>query len=74
MAGPMRMGGKRPMDPREKVKKGTLKRFMKMVVSLYKWRLLLVLICLLLSSLSSVAMSVFLKKIVDDCIVQGLSS
>ena len=74
MAGPMRMGGKRPMGPREKVKKGTLKRFMKMVVSLYKWRLLLVLICLLLSSLSSVAMSVFMKKIVDDCIVPGLSS
>ncbi|MCF0237664.1 MAG: ABC transporter ATP-binding protein [Sphaerochaetaceae bacterium] len=70
----MRMGGKRPMGPREKVKKGTLKRFMKMVVSLYKWRLLLVLICLLLSSLSSVAMSVFMKKIVDDCIVPGLSS
>ena len=56
-------------DKRPKVKKGTIKRLLKMITSRYKKRLILVLICLVISSVVSVSAPLFSKRIIDDYIV-----
>ncbi len=59
--------------PGVQIKKGTFGRLLKFVFSNYKGRYLIVLICLLIASLSSVAMSVFMRKLIDECITPGLT-
>ena len=49
--------------PRPKAKKGTLPRLLKMLFSLNKWYLIAAGICLLLASVTGVANSIFLEKI-----------
>ncbi len=68
------MPGPRRMGPRPKVKKGTFKRLMKTVFGYYGAQLVVVMICLLVSSVSSIAMSVFMQKLIDDCITPGIKS
>ncbi len=69
MPGPMR----RPMGPAPKVKKGTFTRLIKFVLKRYKIHILVVAICLIISSLSSVAMSIFMRRLIDECITPGLT-
>lgn len=69
MPGP---GSRRAYGPRPKLKKGTIKRILNYVFKLYTKQLVLVAVCLLVSSLSGVAMSVFMKKIIDDVITPGI--
>lgn len=61
-------------DKRPKVKKGTVKRLLKIITSRYKKRLILVLICLLISSVVSVSAPLFTKRIIDGYIVPLLGT
>ena len=51
-----------------KVHKETVKRLRGYIVGPYKWQLLLVMVCLVLSALASVAGSLFLQVLIDDYI------
>ena len=54
--------------PGQKVDKGTIKRLLRYVTGPYKARCVLVVACILLSSLTGVASSLFLKTLIDDYI------
>ncbi len=58
---------------RRKIKKGTTKRLLKYVIKNNRIRLLVVFICIILSSVASVAGSLFLKTLIDDYITPLLS-
>lgn len=47
-----------------KVKKGTMKRVIKMLMSEYKGRLAVVMVCIILSTIGSTAASLFMNKLV----------
>ena len=64
---PMRGGRGMPV-PKGVIKKGTLGRLLKMVFKYYKWRILLVLVCILISSVGSLVSSVYMKALIDDVI------
>lgn len=61
-------------DKRPEVNKGTIKRLLKIIMSKYKKRLILVLICLVISSVVSVSAPLFSKRIIDDFIVPLLGT
>lgn len=48
--------------------KGILKRLISYIFKDYKWQYIIVFICILLSSVASVASSIFLKSLIDDYI------
>jgi len=56
------------------VKKGTFGRLIKYLFKYYKWRLIVVLICIAISGLSGVIASVFLQSLIDNAIIPGLTS
>ena len=70
--GPMRGRGM-PM-PKGAIKKGTLGRLLKTVYRHYKWRLIIVLIAIILSSVGGLVSSVYMQKLVDDVITPALSN
>ena len=65
--------GKKQPSGRPPVKPGTFRRMMKYMFHFYKWRLVIVLICLAVSGLSGVIASVFLQTLVDTAITPGLT-
>ena len=64
--GPMR--GRGMPVPKGAIKKGTLKRLLKTVFKHYKWHLVGVVICILLSSVGSLVSSVYMQQLVDNVI------
>ena len=50
------------------IKKGTIKRIMKYITSEYKKELIIVFVCIILSSIASVAGSLFLQTLIDNYI------
>ncbi len=72
---PMRGGGRgMPKMPKGAIKKGTFKRLLKMLFGQYKWRLTLVLACIVIDSLSSLVSTVFLQTLIDDIIPKGVAN
>ena len=69
---PMRGGRGMPV-PKGAIKKGTAKRLFKWVFGEYKWKLVLVFACILVSSVAGLVSSVFMKQLVDDVITPGVS-
>ena len=66
--GPRGMGpGARGMGPRPKISKDTPKRLLGYLMH-YKFRFLIVLACILISSLTNVASSLYLETLIDDYI------
>ena len=62
--------GKAPIGAfKFKNSKGTIKRLLKYVVDSYKMQLLLVFVCIVVSALSNVIGTLFLKNLIDDYIV-----
>jgi len=51
-----------------KIPKGTAKRLLKLITSKYKKQLILVVICIVISSVANVAGSLFLRTLIDDYI------
>ena len=70
---PMRGGRGMPPMPKGAIKKGTFKRLLKMLFGKYKWRLVLVLACILIDAASSLISTVFLQKLIDDIIPKGVA-
>ena len=63
---PMSMGKKPPMaGMKSGLKKGTLKRLLKLLFSEYKISLIVVTVCIILSTLASTASSLFLNQLVS---------
>lgn len=66
--GPRGMGpGARGMGPRPKISKDTPKRLLGYLMH-YKFRFLIVLVCIFISSLTNVASSLYLETLIDDYI------
>ena len=61
-------------DKRPEVKKGTIKRLLRIVTEMYKKHLILVLVCIIISSVVSVSAPLFTKKIIDGYIVPLLGT
>ena len=61
-------------DKRPELNKGTVKRLLKIVTEKYKKHLILVFICIVISSVVSVSAPLFSKKIIDDYIVPLLGT
>ena len=61
-------------DKRPEINGKTVKRLLKIVTTSYKKRLVLVFVCLLISSVVSVSAPLFIKKIIDDYIVPILGT
>lgn len=61
-------------DKRPELNKGTVKRLLKIISEKYKKHLILVFICLVISSVVSVSAPLFSKKIIDDYIVPLLGT
>ena len=70
MKGPMR--GRGMPVPKGAIKKGTLKRLLKMMFHYYKFRMLLVLVCIVLSSVGSLVSSIFMVSLVDEVITPAI--
>ena len=55
--------------PKGEVKRDVLLRMTAFVWRHYKWQMLLVLVCILVSSLTSLVSSLFTRTLIDDYIV-----
>lgn len=56
------------------IKKGTIKRIIKYITSEYKKELIIVFVCIILSSIASVAGSLFLQTLIDNYITPLLET
>lgn len=64
-------GQKRNKQP---VQTGTLKRLLKFILAHYKTRILVVIICIISSALASTVATVFMQRLIDECITPGITS
>ncbi len=69
--GPMK--GRGMPVPKGAIKKGTLSRLLKTIFKYYKWQILIVLICILISSVGSLVSSVYMQLLVDEVITPAKS-
>ena len=56
------------------IKKGTFPRLMKYVFKYYKWHLLAVLLCLVVSAGGGLISSLFMQKNIDDIMNPGIAN
>ena len=70
---PMRGGRGMPV-PKGAIKKGTFKRILKYVFTYYKWHLILVFLCLILSAMGGLVSSIFMQKNIDEVITPGVQA
>ena len=64
--GPMR--GRGMPVPKGAIKKGTLSRLLKMMFKYYKWRLILVLFCIVFSSVGSLVSTFYMERLISTVI------
>ncbi len=69
--GPMR--GRGMPVPKGSIKKGTLGRLLKTIFKYYKWRVLVVLFCILFSSVGGLVSSVYMQMLVDEVITPAIA-
>ena len=62
------------MKELKKPKKPVMGRLLRYLFSHYKWRLIALLGCVLFASAANVSTSVFLQRIIDDCITPALTA
>jgi ATP-binding cassette subfamily B protein len=67
-----RNGLRRPQRP--KAKKGTLGRLIKYLLAHYRVQLIVVVICIVISSVSGTVATVFMQRLIDEVITPGLST
>ena len=72
MAGTKGGRGRGMAVPKGAIKKGTFSRLIKYVFKYYKWHLLLVAVCLLLSAGGGLVSSLFMQKNIDDIMAPGI--
>ena len=66
------MRGRGMPVPKGTIKKGTLKRLLKMVFKYYKAQLIFVFICIIFASIGSLVSSVYMQSLVDNVITPAL--
>jgi ATP-binding cassette, subfamily B, multidrug efflux pump len=69
--------GKMPdekMPPRPRGKKGSLGRLIKYLFKNYTFALIVVIICIIASALASTVATVIMQRLIDECIVPGITS
>ena len=66
------MRGRGMPVPKGEIKKGTLKRLLKMVFKYYKVQLIFVFICIIFASVGSLVSSVYMQSLVDNVITPAL--
>ena len=74
---PMENNDKKPEGFRGKmppVKKGTFGRLLKYVGAHYKLEMIVVLICIVIVAVSSVISTMFMQRLIDDCILPGIDA
>jgi ATP-binding cassette subfamily B protein len=67
-----RNGLRRPQRP--KAKKGTLGRLIKYLLAHYRVQIIVVVICIVISSVSGTVATVFMQRLIDEVITPGLST
>ena len=70
--GPMR--GRGMPVPKGVIKKGTLGRVLKTVFKYYKWQLIVVFACILISSVGGLVSSIYMQQLVDKVITPAVSA
>lgn len=65
---PGKGGPKRPP-----MNKGALGRVIKYILSHYKWQLLIVAVCIVVSALATTVATIFTQRLIDECIVPGIN-
>lgn len=53
-------------------KKGTLRKLLAYLFSHYRTHLIVVAVCIVISSCASVIATIFLQKLIDECITPGI--
>lgn len=68
--------GKGPKGPgkRPPMNKGALGRAIKYILGHYRWQLLVVVVCIVISALASTVATIFTQRLIDECIVPGIST
>ncbi|MBQ8406830.1 MAG: ABC transporter ATP-binding protein, partial [Clostridia bacterium] len=66
------MRGRGMPVPKGAIKKGTLSRLLKMVFKYYKWRMIIVFTCLVLSSVGSLVSTIYMKDLVNEVITPAI--
>ena len=61
-------------NKRPAAKKGTFGRLLRYLFDHYGMRLIVVMLCIIVSAVASVIATVFLQRLIDECIVPGISS
>ena len=61
---PMGPRGNHARGPKPKIQKGTLKRLLKVLFKGYKWQLSFVLLCIIVSSITTASTGIFLKTVI----------
>ena len=67
------MNGRRKAPPAGSIKKGTFSRLLNYIGKYYKPQLIIVSICIVLCSISNVIATMFLQRLIDDCITPGIT-
>ena len=62
------------MPPRPRGKKGSLGRLIKYLFKNYTFALIVVIICIIASALASTVATVIMQRLIDECIVPGITS
>ena len=70
--GPMR--GRGMPVPKGMIKKGTLGRLLKTLMKYYKWRVIVVIACILFASVGSLVSTVYMQMLVDDVITPAIEA
>ncbi|MBQ7923924.1 MAG: ABC transporter ATP-binding protein [Clostridia bacterium] len=60
--------------PKGAIQKGTLGRLLKTAFKYYKWQLIVVFVCILISSTGSLISSLFTKTLIDEIIPKGVAN
>ena len=71
---PTMRGGRGMPVPKNAIKKGTFPRLLKMLVKNFKWRLVIALICIVITSSGNLVSSIFLQTLIDEIIPQGVAN
>ena len=68
------MRGRGMPVPKGAIKKGTLKRLVKLVLQHYKWQMIVAFVCIFFNAMGSLISSVFMQSLIDDVITPGITA
>ena len=58
---------------KQSIQPGTFKRLLGFILDHYKARMVVVVICIISSAVASTAATVFMQRLIDECITPGIS-